>query len=146
MEQVTPGPLPPSDAAPKMAAALTGEAAPQAPDQADRAPSAVPRWAWGVFLLLVAMQLLDSVDRWLLASVLRQVSEELQITEAKAGWLSTVLLLAFAIFCPVAGYLADRMRRPRLLAVGFAVWSLSTVATGLASSFEQLEERVPWWE
>jgi MFS family permease len=39
----------------------------------------------------------------------------------------------------VVGYLADRMRRPRLLAIGFAVWSLATVATGLASSFEQLE-------
>jgi MFS family permease len=85
------------------------------------------------------MQLLDSVDRWLLASVLRQISEELEIAETEAGWLSTVLLLAFAISCPVMGYLADRMRRPRLLAIGFAVWSLATVATGLASSFEQLE-------
>jgi MFS family permease len=53
--------------------------------------------------------------------------------------LSTLLLLAFAISCPIVGYLADRMRRPRLLAVGFAVWSLATVATGLASNFEQLE-------
>jgi len=85
------------------------------------------------------MHLLDSVDRWLLASVLRQVSDELEIAETEAGWLSTVLLLAFAISCPVIGYLADRMRRARLLAVGFAIWSLATVATGLASSFEQLE-------
>jgi predicted MFS family arabinose efflux permease len=85
------------------------------------------------------MMFLDSMDRWLLASVLRQVREELEIAETEAGWLSTVLLLAFAISCPVVGYLADRMRRPRLLAVGFAVWSLSTVATGLASSFEKLQ-------
>jgi MFS family permease len=85
------------------------------------------------------MQLLDSVDRWLLAAVLPQVSEELEIAESEAGWLSTVLLLAFAISCPVVGYAADRMRRARLLAVGFAVWSLATVATGLASNFEQLE-------
>ncbi len=99
----------------------------------------VPGWAWGVLALLFAMHLLDSVDRWLLASVLRQVSEEVEIAETEAGWLSTVLLLAFSISCPVVGYLADRMRRGRLLAVGFALWSLATVATGLASSFEQLE-------
>jgi predicted MFS family arabinose efflux permease len=85
------------------------------------------------------MHLLDSVDRWLLASVLRQIGQELEIAEVEAGWLSTVLLLAFAITCLVVGYFVDRMRRPRLLAVGFAIWSLATVATGLASSYEQLE-------
>jgi len=122
-----------------MEAALTGAAPPPVTGKAVVAPGAVPKWAWGVLLLVFGMQLLDSVDRWLLASVLRQMSEELEIAETEAGWLSTVLLLAFAMSCPVVGYLADRMRRPRLLAIGFAVWSLATVATGLASSFEQLE-------
>ncbi len=140
MEQVTPGPLARSDAGPEMGAIpgairlpahVTGRAAAEL--------GFVPRWAWGVLALLFAMHLLDSVDRWLLASVLRQVSEEVEIAETDAGWLSTVLLLAFAIACPVVGYLADRMRRGRLLAVGFALWSLATVGTGLASSFEQLE-------
>jgi len=99
----------------------------------------VPRSAWGILALLFAMHLLDSADRWLFASVLRQIGQELEIAETEAAWLSTVLFLAFAIACPVVGYFVDRMRRPRLLAVGFAVWSLATVATGLASSFEQLE-------
>jgi MFS family permease len=85
------------------------------------------------------MSFLDSIDRWLLASVLRQISRQLAIAETEADWLRTLLLFAFSVSCPVAGYLADRVRRPRLLAIGFAMWSLATVGTGLASSLEQLQ-------
>jgi MFS family permease len=141
VELVPPGPPTPPDTTQETGSAPGGEAAPvvPAPPPVAARSTAVPRWAWGVLLLLIAMQVLDSVDRWLLATVLRPISEELQIAESDAGWLSTVLLLAFAVACPFVGYLADRMRRPRLLAVGFALWSLATVGTGLASSFEQIE-------
>jgi predicted MFS family arabinose efflux permease len=85
------------------------------------------------------MHVLESLDLWLLASVLPELRADLNLTETQAGWLPTVLLLGFAIWSPPIGYLADRLRRPRLLALGFAVWSLATVATGLASSYEQLQ-------
>jgi predicted MFS family arabinose efflux permease len=84
------------------------------------------------------MHLLDSIDRWVLAIVLPQLSEGLKLSEIQAGWLSTILLLAFAISGPWIGYLADRVRRPRLLAIGFAIWSLATVATGMARSYVTL--------
>jgi MFS family permease len=83
--------------------------------------------------------MLDSFDRWLLPPVLRSVSLELKLTDAQAGWLATVLLLSYAIWSPMVGYLADRLNRPRLLAVGIAVWSLATVGTGLAQSSLQLQ-------
>ncbi len=98
-----------------------------------------PRWMWGVLLLFFAMHLLDSVDRWLLAAVLPQISEELNLSEIQAGWLSTVLLLGLAAASLPVGYLADRLRRRRLLAMGFAVWSMATVATGLARSYDQIQ-------
>src|SRR5439155_21454648 len=79
------------------------------------AAGAVPRWAWGAFALLFVMHLLDSAERWLLTAVLPQVSQELQLSETQAGWLSTVLLLGFTAGGPPIGYLADRLRRPRLL-------------------------------
>jgi MFS family permease len=85
------------------------------------------------------MNLLESVDQWLLKAVLPQVSGELRLSEIQAGWLSTVLLLGLAAACPPLGYLADRVRRPRLMAVGFAVWSLATVATGLARTYDQMQ-------
>ena len=97
------------------------------------------RWAWGVFGILFLVHLLESVDRWLLPAVLRPVSEELALTDAQAGWLATVLLISHAVWAPVVGYLADRLRRPRLMAIGIAVWSLATVGTGLARSYTEAQ-------
>ena len=99
----------------------------------------VPRWAWGVLAIFFAMQMLDSIANWLLAAVLADVSGELRLSETEAGWLSTVCLLGLAAASPPIGYLADRMRRPRLLALGFAVWSVATVGTGLTHSYDQLQ-------
>ncbi len=104
-----------------------------------KAADAVPLWAWAVFGLLFAMHLVDSAQRWLLPAVLRGVSQELRLSETQAGWLSTMLLLGFTVAAPPIGYVADRLRRSRLLAVGFALGSLATVGTGLARTYEQLQ-------
>jgi MFS family permease len=99
-------------------------------------------------LLFFAMNVLDSADRWLLAGVLqagdgagvpRGIREDLGLSAEEAGWLSTVLLLGQAAACLPLGYLVDRLRRPRLLAMGFAVWSLATVSTGLARVYDQIQ-------
>ena len=92
-----------------------------------------PRRAWGVLTLFFVMHVLDSVDHWLLAAVMRSISDELNLSAILGGWLSTVLLLGMAAACLPVGYLADRLRRPRLLAVGFAISSVASVATGLAN-------------
>ena len=102
-------------------------------------PSAASPWAGGILALLFWMHVLVSIDRWVLAIVLPQLSDGLKLSEVQAGWLSTVLLLAFAMSSPLVGYFADRIYRPRLLAIGFAIWSLATVATGLAQSYLQLQ-------
>ena len=67
------------------------------------------------------------------------IADELKISESQAGWLPTVLLLGLAAASLPAGYLADRIKRPRLLAMGFAVWSMATIATGLARSYDQIQ-------
>jgi predicted MFS family arabinose efflux permease len=95
------------------------------------------------------MNVLDSADRWLLAGVLqasdaggvprRGIREDLGLSAEEAGWLSTVLLLGQAVASLPLGYLVDRLRRPRLLALGFAVWSLATVSTGLARAYDQIQ-------
>ena len=73
----------------------------------------------GVVLLFFAMHLLDSVDRWLLAAVLPQVSDELNLSETQAGWLSTVLLLGLAAASLPVGYLADRLQASSAAGDGF---------------------------
>jgi MFS family permease len=92
-----------------------------------------------VLALVFAMHALDAADVWLLASVLPRVGTELALDETQAGWLVTALLIGAAAGGPIVGYLADRLRRPRLLAVGFAGWSLAVVATGLARSYVPIQ-------
>jgi predicted MFS family arabinose efflux permease len=111
----------------------------KAPAQAPAPVLSAPAWAWPVVLLLAVMNLLISVDLWLLAVELKGIRDQLALTPSEAGWLSTVLLLALAAAGPPFGYLADRIRRPRLLAVGFAIWSLAAVSTGMARSYEQIQ-------
>ncbi len=100
---------------------------------------AVPWWAWGTLALVFAMHALDAANIWLMASVLPRVRGEFALEETQAGWLATVLLIGAAVAAPTVGYLADRLGRPRLLAIGFAAWSLAVVATGLARSYVQIE-------
>jgi MFS transporter, Spinster family, sphingosine-1-phosphate transporter len=120
---------------------LEGSVPAMGPDTSNPSAGAAttPRWMWGVLLLFFVMYLLDSVDRWLLVAVFRQIRSELNLSKIEAGWLWTVLLLGLAAASVPIGYLADRLKRPRLLAMGFAVWSMATVATGLARSYEQIQ-------
>jgi predicted MFS family arabinose efflux permease len=85
------------------------------------------------------MNLFDSVDRWLLAAVLPGVRSELDLSETQAGWLSTIVLLGLALASPLIGYLVDRVKRPRLLAIGFALWSLATISTALVRTNDQMQ-------
>ncbi|HZW33149.1 MAG TPA: MFS transporter [Isosphaeraceae bacterium] len=131
----------PASIEPGPGAAAEPASSPGAGAQAESrsAAGAVPRWAWGAFGLLCAMHLLDTAQRWLLTAVLPRVAQELKLTATQAEWLSTVTLLGFAAGGPPLGYLADRLRRPRLLALSFALGSLATVGSGLARSYDQLQ-------
>ena len=85
------------------------------------------------------MNLLDSVDRWLLSAGSCPKYAQNNLSETQAGWLSTVLLLGLALASPPIRYLVDRLKRPRLLAIGFALWSLATISTALARSNDQMQ-------
>ena len=113
---------------------------PAVPVDARRQTDAVPRWAWGALALFFAMNLLDSADQWLLAAVLLQPSATISSSPRlrRAGYRRYCCWRLAAASLPV-GYLADRLRRPRLLAMGFAIWSVATVATGLARSYDQIQ-------
>lgn len=102
------------------------------------ATATVPQWATVTFLVLFAMNLLDYTDRWVLSGVLPQVQDGLKINNEQAGWLATWFLVSYMAVSPFMGYAGDRMRRTRLLALGVGVWSLATLGSGLAQTYEQL--------
>ncbi len=90
------------------------------------------------FAVLFAMNMLDYLDRNILSAVLPQIRADLEIAPAAAGLLPTFFLVTFSLVGLVMGFAADRLRRTYLLGLGVAVWSLATVASGLAQNYWQL--------
>lgn len=90
------------------------------------------------FAVLFTMNLLDYTDRWILTAVLPQLQKELKFDDYHAGWLSTYFLISYSIVGPIMGYAGDRIKRTRLLAIGVGLWSLATLCTGLATTYNQL--------
>jgi MFS family permease len=89
--------------------------------------------------LLCAMNLLNYIDRYLLAGVLPLVEREWPgITKEQLGWLVPAFLIVYMIVSPACGVLGDRVRRKLIAGVGVQLWSLATGAAGLARSFREL--------
>jgi MFS family permease len=89
---------------------------------------------------LFAMNLLNYVDRFILAAVIGPVQESLHLEDNKAaaGFLSTIFFVSYAFFSPLVGILGDRMSRKYLLAIGIGIWSLATFGSGLVRSFGEM--------
>lgn len=107
--------------------------------RAPETPPFSPRYARYVLAVLLAVYVMNFVDRQVLAIVLDDVKAELGASDTAMGLLSG---LAFSLFYTVAGIpiarLADRGNRRGIVAAGLAVWSVMTAACGLAGSFWQL--------
>ena len=104
----------------------------------DKGRKSPPRWAMTTFVALFAMNMLDYLDRNLLMSMQPQIKGELGITNFQWGLLTSIFLVSYSLFGPVMGWMGDRYRRTWLLGLGVGVWSLATIASGLARSYGQL--------
>src|SRR6185295_17892234 len=91
-----------------------------------------------ILALLTALNLLNYLDRLVVAAVLRPLSRELGLSNFVAGSLATVFLVGYFLTSPIFGALADRGPRKGLIALGVAVWSAATFASGLASGAASL--------
>ena len=88
---------------------------------------------------LTALNVLSYVDRQLIAALAPLLMEDLGLSRAQVGLLMGVAFMpVYAVGMLVAGVLADRGSRPRLIAVGLATWSAATALTGTASGFGTL--------
>ena len=92
--------------------------------------------AYRLLFFLTLLNLLNFVDRQLIASFSNFIVPDLGLTNAQFGFLTT---LPFIVFYSIAGLfmgvLADMINRPRLIAFGVVLWSVFTALTGAAKGF-----------
>jgi MFS transporter, Spinster family, sphingosine-1-phosphate transporter len=88
--------------------------------------------------IVTLLNLLNYIDRFILAAVLPRIQSELFLTNSQAGFLATAFLITYFLTSPVFGVLGDRFSRTRLMSIGVAVWSAATVATGMMRNFVQI--------
>jgi MFS transporter, Spinster family, sphingosine-1-phosphate transporter len=88
--------------------------------------------------LVTGLNVVNYVDRYVGAAVLPLILADLALSDAQGGLLQSVFITAYSLVCPLAGWLGDR--RPRLpqAALGVIVWSVATVASGLAPTYALL--------
>jgi len=87
-----------------------------------------------ILALLTGLNLLNYLDRLVVSAVLPKIQEELSLSNFEGGLLATIFLIGYFLTSPLFGALGDRLPRKGLIALGVAVWSLATVASGLATS------------
>ncbi len=97
------------------------------------------RQARGAVALLLAINLLCYLDRYILAALIPSIKAEFLAGDpdanGKAGLLTTAFLVSYMLMAPLFGWLADRCSRWLLIAGSVAVWSLASGASGLAGGF-----------
>jgi MFS family permease len=89
------------------------------------------------FLTLISA--LNYLDRSLLGLALPAIKAEMHVSDTMLGLVSG---LAFLLFYSILGvpiaWAADRWNRRNIIAIGFAFWSLMTMATGWVNNIWQL--------
>ncbi len=88
--------------------------------------------------LLLAVNLLNYVDRQALYAVFPLIKAELNLSDTGLGFLGSAFMLCYMLAAPIFGRLGDRCNRARLAAAGLALWSLATMLSGLAGSYRML--------
>ena len=93
-------------------------------------------------LLLLAINMLNYVDRYVLAATEHNIADELLPNEQDSqywmGLLATAFLFAYMFAAPIFGWMADRRSRWKLIGTAVIVWSLASGASGHAPTYALL--------
>ena len=77
---------------------------------------------------------LNYADRQAVFSMFPSLKMDLGMTDQQLGLTGAIFLWVYAIGCPIAGQLADRFSKKRLILLSLFIWSLTTLATGFVGS------------
>jgi MFS family permease len=93
---------------------------------------------WGLFVLTF-INLFNYLDRFVVSALVESLKHsELHLSDTELGWLGSGFVIVYMAASPFFGTLGDRGARPRLIAIGVAIWSFATGLGGLARNFATL--------
>ncbi|MFL5298572.1 MAG: MFS transporter [Phenylobacterium sp.] len=106
-----------------------------APDSCEREP-AVTSSAYVFLAFLTLLNALNILDRNLIIVFANEIKADLHLSNGQFGLLSGLMFtLLYGLISPLIGLIADITHRPRLAAMGLALWSGLTAASGAARGF-----------
>ena len=88
--------------------------------------------------LLLAVNLLNYVDRQIVYALLPLISSDLHLTDRQSGNLASAFMLVYMFAAPPIAWRADAGGRRPWIVGGIAFWSLATAAGSFASGFASL--------
>ncbi len=94
--------------------------------------------ALGTFLLLLALNLLNYIDRYILPGEVSLIQREFRATDQQMGALTTALFITYMLVAPLTGWLGDRFPRKPLIIFGAVLWSVATLATAWVHDYTTL--------
>ncbi|XP_069741088.1 protein spinster homolog 1-like isoform X2 [Narcine bancroftii] len=79
-------------------------------------------------VVLFLINLLNYMDRYIIAGVLNEVQKYFSINDNLLGLLQTVLTSSYMMLAPLFGYLGDRYNRKILMGIGIVIWCSAMLA------------------
>lgn len=94
--------------------------------------------ALGTLLLLIGLNLLNYIDRYILPGEVSLIQREFHWNDQQMGWLTTALFIFYMVAAPLTGWLGDHFRRKPLIIAGALLWSVATLGTAWVHDYRTL--------
>jgi MFS family permease len=94
--------------------------------------------ALGTLVLLIGLNLLNYMDRYILPGEVSLIQREFHSTDQQMGALTTALFLFYMIAAPLTGWLGDHFPRKPLIIFGAVLWSVATLGTAWVHDYTTL--------
>src|SRR5882724_7076110 len=88
---------------------------------------------WVVLALLSISLLINYVDRSSISTAAPLIRNEFGLSASQLGVLFSAFSWTYAFFLLLSGWVADRYNVNWVLAIGFTIWSVATLLTGMAN-------------
>src|ERR1700721_2980861 len=85
--------------------------------------------ALATLILLIALNLLNYIDRYILPGAQSLIQKEYNWSDQQMGALTTGFFITYMLVAPLTGWLGDRFPRKPLIITGAVLWSIATLAT-----------------